>query len=118
MQEATQSGGVRPYGVSLLVGGFDENGPSLWQIDPSGLKLAWKATAIGRGFQAAKNFLERRYRDNMELEDAIHTAILCLNDGFEGKMTNKNVEIGIVDSKRVFRVLTADEVQDYLDEAE
>ena len=34
MQEYTQSGGVRPFGVSLLVIGW-ENTPTLWQVDPS-----------------------------------------------------------------------------------
>lgn len=36
MQEFTQRGGVRPFGVSLLLAGFDHNGPQLYQIDPSG----------------------------------------------------------------------------------
>lgn len=118
MQQATQSGGVRPYGVSLLVAGWDDKGPHLYQIDPSGLKLAWKATAIGRGFQSAKSFLERRYNEGMELEDAIHTAILTLKENFEGEMNKDNVEIALVESNRKFRVLTSAEVQDYLDETE
>lgn len=35
MQEYTQSGGVRPFGVSLLVAGWDDGKPSLFQCDPS-----------------------------------------------------------------------------------
>jgi len=48
MQEFTQQGGVRPFGVSLLCAGFDHNGPQLFQIDPSGSYFAWKASAIGK----------------------------------------------------------------------
>ncbi len=66
----------------------------------------------------AKNFLEKRYQDDMELEDAIHTALLTLREGFEGEMTARNIEVGIVSTKdRVFRLLTPEQVQDYLDEA-
>ena len=39
---------MRPFGVSLLMAGFDENGPQLYQIDPSGSFFAWKASAIGK----------------------------------------------------------------------
>jgi 20S proteasome alpha/beta subunit len=53
--------GVRPYGVSLLVAGYDTNrGPSLYQVDPSGSFWAWKASAIGKNMVNAKTFLEKR----------------------------------------------------------
>lgn len=62
MQEYTQSGGVRPFGVSLLVAGVDEeSGPALFQVDPSGAYWAWKATAIGKNMTNAKSFLGKRY---------------------------------------------------------
>jgi 20S proteasome alpha/beta subunit len=53
--------GVRPYGVSLLVAGWDDHrGPSLYQVDPSGSFWAWKASAIGKNMINAKTFLEKR----------------------------------------------------------
>mmetsp|Transcript_14881 Transcript_14881/g.42180 ORF Transcript_14881/g.42180 Transcript_14881/m.42180 type:complete len:237 (-) Transcript_14881:63-773(-) len=117
MQEYTQAGGVRPFGVSLLIAGYDDDGPQLYQADPSGAFFGWKATAIGQDFVNAKTFLEKRYNDDIELEDAIHTALLTMREGFEGEMTEHNIEIGIIDSSRKFRVLTPAEVRDYLDEA-
>ena len=118
MQEFTQQGGVRPFGVSLLVAGYDHDGPQLFQADPSGAYFGWKATAIGKNYINAKTFLEKRYDDEMELEDAIHTALLTLREGFEGEMTESNIEIGIIGEDKKFRVLTPAEVRDYLDEAE
>ena len=97
MQDATQSGGIRPFGVSLLIAGFDDvRGPSLFQVDPSGSYFMWKASAMGKNMTNAKTFLEKRYNDDISLEDAIHTAILTLKEGFEGQMTEKTIEIGIV----------------------
>lgn len=53
--------GVRPFGVSLLVAGLDENGPQLYQVDPSGSYWGWKASAIGKNMLNAKTFLEKRF---------------------------------------------------------
>lgn len=125
MQEATQSGGVRPYGVSLLIAGWDDGvepdpefkadepeaekkaragktggilkgGPSLYQVDPSGSYFPWKATAIGKSATSAKTFLEKRYTEGLELEDAVHIALLTLKETIEGEMNGETVEIGIV----------------------
>lgn len=52
--------GVRPFGVSLLVAGYDADGPHLFQVDPSGSYFAWKASAIGKNMINAKTFLEKR----------------------------------------------------------
>ena len=54
--------------MSLLIAGFDSQGPQLFQVDPSGSYFAWKASAIGKNMTNAKTFLEKRYSDEMELE--------------------------------------------------
>ncbi|XP_023231372.1 proteasome subunit alpha type-2-like [Centruroides sculpturatus] len=113
MQEYTQSGGVRPFGVSLLVAGWDDTKPFLFQCDPSGAYFAWKATAMGKNHVNGKTFLEKRYNEELELEDAVHTAILTLKEGFEGQMTADNIEIGIC-NENGFRRLQTSEVRDYL----
>ena len=129
MQEATQSGGVRPYGVSLLIAGWDDGiepesedavtadthpddkkpsgktggilkgGPMLYQVDPSGSYFPWKATAIGKSAASAKTFLEKRYTEGLELEDAVHIALLTLKETIEGEMNGETVEIGMSRSR-------------------
>lgn len=138
MQGATQKGGMRPYGCSLLVAGYDKTrGATLYQVDPSGSYWAWKASAMGKNMVNAKTFLEKRYNDDISLEDAIHTSLLTLKEGFEGQMTEKTVDIGIIqipnewDTKNppealagdkaghlpgmpVFRKLSEEEIKDHL----
>lgn len=78
------------------------------------------------------SYLYHRYNDDISLEDAIHTALLTLKEGFEGQMTEKTIEIGVVTvpteedlegwsissantrPKPTFRKLTEEEVRDYL----
>lgn len=42
-QRYTQSGGVRPFGISTLIMGFDpaELKPKLYMTEPSGIYSAW-----------------------------------------------------------------------------
>jgi 20S proteasome subunit alpha 2 len=75
-------------------GGILKGGPSLYQVDPSGSYFPWKATAIGKSATSAKTFLEKRYTEGLEMEDAIHIALLTLKETIEGEMNGDTVELG------------------------
>ena len=49
----TQNGGVRPFGTALIIGGVNGDEARLFETDPSGALIEYKATAIGSGVQAA-----------------------------------------------------------------
>ena len=57
---------------------------------------------------SAKAFLEKRYSDDMEVEDAVHTALLTLKEGYEGEVSGHNIEVGVISAEGGFRVLTSD----------
>ena len=100
----------------MLVAGYDEEGPHLTQIDPSGAYYNWKATAIGKSSKNAKIFLEKRYKADMQIEDAIDTALLTLKEGFEGEMNCNNIEVGVARQNNRFEVLSPAQIKEYLDE--
>ncbi|GKT35872.1 Proteasome subunit alpha type-2-A [Aduncisulcus paluster] len=117
MQEYTQSGGVRPFGCSLLVIGKEADGkPGLFQVDPSGSFFAWKAACVGHGASDAQSYLEKRYEEKLGLDDAIHIALLTLQESFDGKLTPESCEIGVCGGKygSEFRRLTMEEIDEYL----
>ena len=121
-QEYTQSGGVRPFGIGMIVGGYDEEqGPQIFQIEASGTFYCWKATALGKGAAEARTFLEKTYTDDIDIGDAVHTAIKALKNTFEGEMTERNLEVAIVkdsDQTRAFKQCTQEEIRDLLREVE
>lgn len=51
----------RPFGVALLIAGFDENGPQLFHAEPSGTFYRFDAKAIGSGSEGAQAELQNEY---------------------------------------------------------
>lgn len=78
-QKYTQSGGVRPFGLSTLIIGFDPytDAPALYQTDPSGTFSAWKANATGRNSNSIREFLEKNYKETSG-QETIKLAIRAL----------------------------------------
>jgi 20S proteasome subunit alpha 4 len=78
-QKYTQSGGVRPFGLSTLIAGFDPytSVPSLYQTDPSGTFQAWKSNATGRNSNSMREFLEKNYKETSG-QETVKLAIRAL----------------------------------------
>ena len=87
----TQVGGARPFGVSIMFGGFGEH-PHLFVTDPTGIFFEYKATAIGEGETQVKEILNKEYKDNMNFEDASALAIDALKTAL-----GKNFSIDRID---------------------
>jgi proteasome alpha subunit len=117
MQMHTQYGGVRPYGVSLLVAGIDDHGPQLFTTDPSGSFWGWKAAAIGKEADVVRDFFGEKYKSSINLDGALELAlegILKVTDKVEvePKEKAKTLEIGKIDTKdKMFTILSQDEVE-------
>ncbi|WP_456471806.1 archaeal proteasome endopeptidase complex subunit alpha [Methanocaldococcus sp.] len=77
-QAYTQHGGVRPFGVSLLIAGIDKGEGRLFETDPSGALIEYRATAIGSGRQIVMDLLEKEYREDLDLKEGLKLALLAL----------------------------------------
>ncbi len=91
-QICTQSGGLRPFGVSILIGGIDENGPKLYETDPTGIYFKYKASAIGESEIEVEEILQKEYNENLSIEEGIKLAIKALM-----KALGKNFHIDRLD---------------------
>jgi len=116
-QTYTQYGGVRPYGTALLIAGVDDHKPRLFETDPSGALLDYKATAIGAGRNAVVEVFEADYKEDMDIEASILLGMEALYKASEGKFDAATIEVGVVTLKdRHFRKLVPEEVEKYVEQ--
>jgi proteasome alpha subunit len=108
MQISTLYAGLRPYGVSFLIGGVDKTGIHLIEADPSGMLYEWFAYAIGRGAALANKILKQKWKPDIGEKDALKLALDII------PKTEKEGEIDIAiirteDNK--FRKLSGEEIK-------
>ena len=113
-QNYTQYGGVRPFGTALLVGGVDDGGIHLYETDPSGALVSYKAGSIGAGRNTVMELFEERYQDGMAQDDALLLGLEALQKSSEDKLDAKAIEVGLVVEGQKFRRLAEDEVLTYM----
>ena len=114
-QNYTQYGGVRPFGTALLVAGVDDQGQYLFETDPSGALVSYKAGSIGAGRNAVMEVFEEEYKENGEMEEAILLGLKAILKATEEQTLDpKGVEIGVVSKDQNFRQLNAAEVESYV----
>lgn len=118
MQICTQRYDRRPYGVGLLVAGYDDQGPHIYQTCPSANFFNCKAMAIGARSQSARTYLEK-FLDTFAsttLDELIHHGLRALRDTLpnEVDLNTKNVSISVVGETTEFKILNEEETGVYL----
>ncbi|KAJ6233019.1 proteasome subunit alpha type-1 [Anaeramoeba flamelloides] len=118
-QRNTQRWGRRPYGVGLLVIGYDGDKTHLYQTSPSGNCFSYYAQAIGSRSQSARTYLEKNFKEFPELglEELVLHGVKALKES-SGKetLTKLNVGIAVVGKEQKFEILKPNKVQNYLDQ--
>ncbi len=96
-QTFTQYGGVRPYGTSLLIIGVENNKVRLFETDPSGAVLEYKASAIGSGRNKAIEIFDIEYNENINFEEALCLGLKALYKIANNKLNPETLEGGFID---------------------
>jgi len=116
IQQYTQVGGARPFGVALLIAGVSDGEPRLFETDP-GTSNEWKAVAIGSDRSAIQEYLEDEYDADLTVDDGIDLALRALNEGREGALEGEGVGIAVVDAETAtYRELDAEEAEAHIEE--
>ena len=97
-QMTTQSGGYRPFGVSLLIAGVDD-APRLFETDPTGIYFEYRATAIGEGETKVKALLHERYRADLTRDDALALAIEGLKQVLDKDFATDRIDAAAISSE-------------------
>ena len=109
-QSYTQYGGVRPFGTAMLIGGIDSSGPHLYETDPSGALMAYKAGGIGAGRNEVMEVFEKDYKDNMSQNQAINLGLKGLSAANENNLKADVIEIAVVNASKGFHTLDSKSV--------
>ena len=97
-QKYTQKGGVRPFGISCFIAGFDNHQPKLFQTEPSGAFNQWMANAIGRNASNLREFLEKKWVSGLSADQATRLGVETLMEIVESA---KNMEICVVQDGKI-----------------
>ncbi|AKU07188.1 MULTISPECIES: archaeal proteasome endopeptidase complex subunit alpha [Haloferax] len=116
IQQYTQVGGARPFGVALLIGGVENGTPRLYETDPSGTPYEWKAVSIGADRGDHQEHLEENFRDDLTLDEGIELALEAIGSTSEEGTSPDGVDVATVSAETErFVELSNDEIESYLE---
>ena len=115
MRLHTQYAGMRPFGVSLLIAGIDESDIHLYETDPSGALIGYKAGSIGEGKPAVIEIFEDNYKEDMSRSQAILRGLDALKKVADRRFEASEIEICVIEVDLGFQEVSKEDIQKYLD---
>ena len=117
IQQYTQVGGARPFGVALIIAGIADGEPRLYETDPSGTPYEWQALAIGADRGDIRGYLEENYEEGLGLDEGVGLALEGLASVQDGGLTPQGIGVATIPVEtEQFRELDEDERREYLTE--
>jgi len=98
-----------PFIADILVGGYDKDGPSLYNIDLFGSVDEKKYVTTGSGSPVAYGLLETEYRDDLLIEEGKALALRAVKAAITRNIgTGDGINVAVID-KDGFRLLTKEQ---------
>ncbi|MEE9563808.1 MAG: archaeal proteasome endopeptidase complex subunit beta [Nitrosopumilaceae archaeon] len=98
-----------PFMADILVGGYDNAGPALFNIDMFGSVEEKTYVTTGSGSPVAYGLLEEEYRDDLTVEEAKAIALRAVKAAITRNIgTGDGINVSIID-KDGFRLLTKEQ---------
>lgn len=111
-QMTTQSGGLRPFGVSTLIGGIDEDGIKLFQTDPTGIYFQYRACAIGEGEAEVMEILHKKYKPTIDCQQGLKLAFSALKQVLGSNFDILRIDAAVVKvENKKFTRLQSEEIE-------
>lgn len=117
-QMCTQSGGLRPFGVSILLAGVDNGTPKLFETDPTGIFFQYNAVVIGEGETKIQELLHNEYTPNMTLDQGLRFGVKLLADFLGKDLTIDRLDcVYITLTDKLFTRVPSEKLKDILQDA-
>ncbi len=103
-QMSTQYGGLRPYGVSLMVGGVSKARSYLYTSDVTGNYFSYRANAIGENDEQIKEILRSEFKENMTIDESIKFLFTIFKRILEKNFDLERFDVAHVSLKEPFLI--------------
>ena len=103
-----------PFYVQTLLGGVDDNGPSLFSLDPAGGVIKDNLISTGSGSPVAYGVLEDRYDEDIDVEEGVGIAIRAIQSAMERDAFSGNGVLVAIVTEEGFKMLPEEEVKSKL----
>jgi proteasome beta subunit len=98
-----------PLATQILIGGLDNSGPHVFNIDPFGSLTEEKSVSTGSGSPVAYGILEDNYKEDMTVEEVLPTVIKAVNAAMKRDIASgNNCNVTVIDANG-YRELTEEE---------
>lgn len=111
-QQFTQYGGARPYGVALMVGGFNGK-PQLFTTDVTGNYLEYKANAIGENDDKLKSKLRENYKKDLTTKEGIKLILDIFKEVQGDDFSVERFDAGVIGEDKKIKKLSGKEIENY-----